>query len=124
MTALIKKENQTMNTQYIYNNNKIEYVVLPYRDYLRLTKQPEPAAADNDDNALIPHEVVELRFLKGMSKFAAWRKYLKISQKELARRAGMTQGAVSQIEKSNSPHRATLAKLAAAMNISLAQLAD
>ncbi|MHB9139779.1 MAG: helix-turn-helix domain-containing protein [Victivallaceae bacterium] len=114
-----------MNTQYIYNNNKIEYVVLPYRDYLRLTKQPEPAVAtEDDDNALIPQEVIELRFLKGMSKFAAWRKYLKISQKELARRAGMTQGAVSQIEKSSSPHRATLAKLAAAMNISLAQLAD
>lgn len=113
-----------MNTQYIYSNNKIEYVVLPYQEYLRLTKAPVTTAAEKDDDALIPHEVIELRFLKGMSKFAAWRKYLKISQKELARRAGITQGAVSQIEKSNSPHRATLAKLAAAMNISLAQLSD
>ena len=114
-----------MNAQYIYHDRKIEYVVIPYRDYLSLTKQPAPAGnADEDDNVLIPHEVIELRFLKGMSKLAAWRKYLKISQKDMASRAGMTQGALSQIEKSGSNHRATLEKLAAAMNISVAQLAD
>ena len=32
-----------MNAQYIYHDRKIEYVVIPYRDYLSLTKQPPPA---------------------------------------------------------------------------------
>jgi len=113
-----------MNTQYIYHDNKIEYVVIPYRDYLRLAKQPEPVAKEDEDIARIPHAVVKLNVIDGLTMVAAWRKYLKISQKDLASRVGMTQGALSQIEKSGSNHRATLEKLAAAMNISLAQLTD
>lgn len=110
-----------MDTQYIYNNQQIEFVVIPYRDYLRLTRHQDAVAAENQDadcETLIPQAVMELRFLKGLSKLAAWRKHLKISQKELARRAGMTQGALSQMEKSGAkPQRASLEKLAAAMGL-------
>ncbi len=87
------------------------------------TKTPK-LKFDTDDNARIPHAVVKLNVIDGLTMIAAWRKYLKISQKDLAGRAGMTQSALSRIEKSGSNHRATLEKLAAAMNISIAQLTD
>ena len=87
------------------------------------TKTPK-LKFDTDDNALILHAVVKLNVIDGLTMVAAWRKYLKISQKDLAGRTGMTQSALSQIEKSGSNHRATLEKLASAMNISIAQLTD
>ncbi len=87
------------------------------------TKTPK-LKFDTDDNALIQHAVVKLNVIDGLTMVAAWRKYLKISQKDLAGRAGMTQSALSQIEKSGSNHSATLEKLASAMNISISQLTD
>ena len=113
-----------MEAQYIYNNRQIEYVILPYSAYLKLTGRRKATPKRDNEDVLIPQEVIELRFLKGMTKVAAWRKHLKISQRELAMRTGMTQGAISQIEKSGSNHRGTLEKLARAMNISVAQLSD
>jgi transcriptional regulator with XRE-family HTH domain len=71
-----------------------------------------------DENIYIPHEVVGSRLKKGLSLIAAWRKHLKITQKELADRTGMTQPAIAQIEKPESKtQRKTLKKIAMAMNL-------
>jgi predicted transcriptional regulator len=73
----------------------------------------------------IPHEVVGLHLKKGLSLIAAWRKHLKITQKELADRTGLTQPAIAQLEKPESKtQRKTLKKIAMAMNLNVAQITE
>lgn len=73
----------------------------------------------------IPHEVVGLVIKKKMNLVKAWRTYLKMSQKDVAKQAGITQAALSQMEKADNKHRtATLEKLANAMGVSVDQLKD
>lgn len=56
-------------------------------------------------------------------RIAQWRKLWKMSQRELSRRAGVTNGALSQIEQGKtSPSVQTLEKLALALNMSLQTL--
>jgi len=96
--------------------NEPQYVVVPYLDYLRMT-------GDAGDNALIPHEVVELHIIEGHSPLRAWRLFKKMTQTEVADKAGITQAAYSQIEKPDSkPHDSTLKKIARALGISAEQL--
>ena len=53
----------------------------------------------------------------------AWREYLGLTQKEVAKRMGITQAALSQMEAGEKRLRkATLEKLAAAMGIGVEQL--
>ena len=69
-----------------------------------------------------PHEVVGLD-IKYDNLVKAWRKHLGLSQAELAVRAGVTQSALSQMEKAGvRPQRATLDKLAAALALRPEQL--
>ena len=71
----------------------------------------------------IPHEVVGLTIKKGYTLVRAWREYLGLTQKEVAKRMGITQAALSQMEAGEKRLRkATLEKLAAAMGISVEQL--
>ena len=73
----------------------------------------------------IPNEVVGLIVKKGMNLVKAWRTHLGLTQKEVAKRAGITQAAVSQMEKTDNELRtATLEKLADAMGVSVEQLKD
>lgn len=111
MNALIK------HTQIIENNGKPAFAVIPYVDFIKIKHQLEKP----EDKTLIPHEVVVLNILKGMSMIKAWRTHLKITQAHLAAKAGITQAALSQIEKSDAkPHKATLKKIAEAMNLTIA----
>ena len=62
---------------------------------------------------------------KKMNLLKAWRTYLKMSQKDVAQKAGISQAALSQMEKIDNEHRtATLVKLAKAMGVSVDQLKD
>jgi len=55
----------------------------------------------------------------------AWRKDLGLTQKTVSKRAGITQSALSRMERPETNHRtATLEKPAKAMGIETAQLAD
>jgi len=104
------------NVQFIEQSGKPVFVVIPYEEYLKLL-QPEEVT--------IPHEVVGLVVKKGMNLVKAWRTYLGITQAEVAKKAGISQAALSQMEKSENELRtATLEKLAAAMRISVEQLKD
>lgn len=89
------------------------------KDYLRLLEKAESG------DARIPHEVVELVIEKEFNLLKAWRKHFGLTQKKVARRAAITQSALSQMERTAGNNRtATLEKLAAAMGIDAGQLAD
>jgi len=78
-----------------------------------------------DEEATIPHEVVGLVMKRGINLLKGWRIHLGLTQKEVAKRAGITQAALSQMEKSNNDLRTkTLEKLAAALGLSVGQLQD
>jgi DNA-binding XRE family transcriptional regulator len=105
------------DVQIIRKNGKPAFAVIPYEEYLRWLPK--------DQEATIPHEVVGLVIKKGMNLVGAWRTHLGLTQKEVAGRAGITQAALSQMEKSSSELRTTtLEKLARAMGISVEQLRD
>lgn len=106
----------TANIQTILNDKgKPAFIVIPYDQYRQLV---EPRSA-------IPHEVVGLVINKGYSLTKAWRVYLKFSQKEIAMALGISQSAISQIEKSGKITKIqTLNKLAAIFNINPELLVD
>lgn len=108
----------TNNVQIIEQNGKPAFAVIPYDDFLALTKKEDAG------EALIPHEVVGLVVKNGWNLAKAWRKHLGISQKELAARAGVSQPALSQMENSDNLRSDTLEKLAEAMGITSEQLTD
>ena len=105
------------DVQIIKKDGKPAFVVIPYKEYLSLLPK--------DEDATVPHEVVGLVIKKGMNLVRAWRTHLGLTQREVAKRAGISQAALSQMEKSTNELRTTtLEKLAHAMGISTEQLKD
>lgn len=110
MSALTK-------VQIIEKDGKPVFAVIPYEEYLALL--PEKT------EVTIPNEVVGLIVKKGMNLVKAWRIHLGMTQKEVARKAGITQAALSQMEKSSNELRSsTLEKLATALGVDVEQLRD
>jgi DNA-binding XRE family transcriptional regulator len=104
------------NIQYIEQNGKPVFAVIPFDEYIKLLPS---------EDVTIPHEVVGLVVKKGMNLVKAWRTYLGITQSEIAKKAGITQAALSQMENTeNTLRTATLKKLAKAMGLSVDQLKD
>jgi len=98
---------EKLDWQVIEKDGKPAFAVLPYEQYLTLVSN-EP---------VFPNEVIGLE-IKFDNIIKAWREYLKITQKDLAARVGITQAALSQMEKPGAkPHGATLKKIAEAMKI-------
>jgi DNA-binding XRE family transcriptional regulator len=106
--------NTPIDFQVIKENGKPAFAVIPYEEFLRLI-EPEPT---------IPHEVVSMTIRDGLSLIAAWRKYLGLSQVEVAKRMGITQAALSQIEHAEKNKPKTLKQIAQALNLTLDQLHD
>lgn len=107
------------NAQTIFSEDgKPAFVVLPYDEYIRLTGQPWIPKEDG-----IPHEVVKMTLGGAMSQVRAWREYLGLTQEEVAKKMGITQAALAQIEQSKRPRTMTLEKLARALGIRFEQLA-
>ncbi len=107
----------TDNVQIIRHGGKPVFAVIPYGDFLELTGK-------SGTELTIPHEVVGLVIENGWNLVKAWRKYLGLSQKELAKRAGISQPALSQMERSENLRNCTLEKMAVAMGLSVDQLVD
>lgn len=104
------------NVQFIEQNGKPAFAVIPYEEYLSLLP-PE--------NVTIPHEVVGLIVRDGMNLVKAWRTYLGLTQAQVAGKAGISQAALSQMEKGKKNLRArTLEKLATAMGLKSEQVRD
>ena len=84
-----------------------------------------PNRVPKDEDETVPHEVVGLVIKKEMNLVKAWRTHLVLTQREVAKRAGISQAALSQMGKSTNELRTTtLEKLARAMGISAEQLQD
>lgn len=98
------------------NGNPI-FAIVPYDEYVKFLNFKE--------DLTIPNDVVERMVMDGKSIIRAWREHLKLSQKEMAGRIGITQAAYSQMENSpNTLRKDTIEKIAQAMNISYDQIAD
>lgn len=107
----------TICKKYIEKYGHPMFAVIPYEDYLNLLPK--------DERATVPHEVVGLVVKEGVNLVRAWRKYLGLTQAEISRRAGISQAALSQVERADNQLRnATLEKLARAMGLSIDQLTD
>ena len=108
--------NELTNVQFIEQNGKPAFAIIPYDDYLKLVPHEE---------STIPHEVAELVVKKNINLVKAWRKYLGLTQAEVAKKAGISQAALSQMEKKeNTLRTGTLEKLAKAMDLTIDQLED
>jgi ribosome-binding protein aMBF1 (putative translation factor) len=104
------------NIQTINQDGKPAFAVIPYKDFLRLVKAERPT---------IPHKVVGIVIKKGYTLVRSWREYLGLTQKEVAKRMGITQAALSQMESGEKVLRKeTIKKLAAALNIKMEQLQE
>ena len=111
--------NEPTNIQTIMQDGKPAFVVIPFDEYIRLF----PTTPRVPKGDAIPHEVVGLTIKKGYTLVRAWREYLGLTQKEVAKRMGITQAALSQMEAGEKRLRkATREKLAAAMGIGAGQL--
>ena len=89
-------------------------------EYQELSSQ---YAADAD--VWIPHEIVKATLLGDVSLIRAWREYFDLTQQALAKRANMAQSTLARLEKADAkPRTSTLKKLAAAMDITVAQLSS
>lgn len=103
-----------MNLQYIHNENGTPvFVVLPIEEYRRLTGESDeqwadiPYQSDEFDHVAIPSEVVDIMIDQNVGALAAWRIYRGMTQTEAAAKAGISQSALSQIEKSGRPQAKT-----------------
>lgn len=92
------------------------FVVLPYGDFQRLTRQTVTHSG-------IPEAVLALAMENNWSAMRAWREYKGLTQKEVADLAGITQSAYSQHENSQRLRKSTRVKLAEALGVELEQLA-
>ena len=123
--------------QHIEAPDGTELVVITRTEYERLrasvhdsddAREVQAAdAARAESDVRYPATVMDA-MLAGATPIAAWRKYRKLSQAELADRAGVTQTAISRLERSGKDglqplgRRATRQAIARALNLSLAAL--
>lgn len=93
---------------------KPAFVVIPYPEYMSLTKQSPPT---------IPNAVINKVINKDMTPIRAWREHLGLTQTEVARRLGISQSAYAQQEAKEPVRKATREKIAEALGIAAEQLA-
>jgi ribosome-binding protein aMBF1 (putative translation factor) len=74
-----------------------------------------------DKRKTIPHGVVSL-IVDGFSPARAWREHRGLTQVQVARRMGISQPALAQIETAVRPRKVTRVRLAKALGISPEQL--
>ncbi len=108
----------TSKYQIIRHGGKPLFVLVPYDEFLNLVKEQKRK------EPTIPHEVVGMVVKNGWSLLKAWRKYLGLTQKELAEKVGISQSALSQLERKQNHRNKTLEKIAEAMGLEVELLID
>jgi DNA-binding XRE family transcriptional regulator len=97
-----------MNIQVINQDNKPEWAVIPYETYLQLVEKAEMlqdiqdydsarAALERGEDELVPAEVV-YALLDGENSIKVWRDYRRLSQQDVAEKAGISVPYLSQLE--------------------------
>jgi DNA-binding XRE family transcriptional regulator len=108
--------------QTLYRDGEPAFAVIPWPEYLRLSRGAAGAPRVPGGGA-VPHEVMRLHVVEGLTLPRAWREYLGLTQAEVARRMGITQPALSQLESPRArPRRKTVRRLAEALGIDVEQL--
>ncbi len=108
---------ERIDYQIIEQDGKPTFAVVPYDQFKALLDSVDEA------DVYIPHDVVRKNAIEGMSMLRAWREHKKLTQAEVAKRMGITQAALAQMEKPDArPRKATLKKFAEALEISIEQL--
>ena len=103
--------NAPINIQILKDaKGKPAFAVIPYAEYLSLSKQRAPT---------IPNAVAN----KDMTPIRAWREHLGLTQAEVAQRLGISQSAYAQQEAKEPVRKATREKIAKALGIVPEQLA-
>lgn len=75
------------------------------------------------DNPTVPHGVVDAMLKKHISRLQAWREYLGFSEKQIAKKLGISQTELRQIEALNAkPEKEVLRKLAEIYDVTLQHL--
>ena len=106
--------------QFIKDNGKLAWAVIPYAIYEEMERRL--AVAKAQEEVSYPIDVAEMHAIKGYSLIKAWRIYLHKTQRELADALHITQGAFSQIEKSDHNQAETIVRVAHVLNIQPEQL--
>jgi len=107
---------EPINYQIIKQNGHPAFAVVPYKEFMALLDK-------SGKNIYFPDEVVRLHVIEGMSLLRAWRNYKCLTQKEVAKKAGISQPALVQMEQPDANMRKdTLLKLARAMELDPEQL--
>lgn len=101
----------------LMEENGVKYAVLPYDDYLALSRFELVKQTRG-----IPHQIVGEVMLQQVNPVLAWRRYLSLTQAELAARMGISQPALAQIENASRPRKVTLKKVAQALGLQIEQL--
>ncbi len=106
--------NTRTDVQFIVGmDGKPAFAVIPYAQFRRLQEGPQ---------GVVPNEVVNLAYERGISPMTAWREHLGFSQAEMAARLGIAPAAYAQMERLRQPRKVTLEKVAAAMGLAVEQL--
>lgn len=96
------------------SSGAIQYVVVPYEEFLRL---------ENKQEHWVPNEVVERVIMGKLTPIRAWREQLGLTQAEVAARMEISQAAFAQLEAPGTkPRKSTLRRVAQAFDIQLEQL--
>jgi len=92
------------------------YAVIPFADYQALV-QNKPKAEPG-----IPLEVVDKALQQDCSSARAWREYLELTQTEVARRMGISQGSYAELEGKKLIRKSSRERIAKALGIDESQL--
>ncbi len=96
-----------MSVQVIEKDGRIEWAVIPYKEYQKLVEASEMLADIRDFDAtraqievgeeLIPSQVV-YALLDGENPIRVWREYRKLTQQQVAEQAELSKPYLSQLE--------------------------
>ncbi len=116
-----------MEVQFLEENHLKKFVVLPYRDFVKLVEwaadekdyQKALKVLQNKKDKIVDYDSAELL----ESPIALKRKEMGISQRELAKQMKVDPSFVSRLEKSSSnPSKSTLLKVAKTLGCSMEEL--
>ena len=109
-----------IDVQFIAGKDGVpEYAIIPFKAFQTLCNHK---VREFNEKETIPHEVIKIIAHQGVTPIQAWREYLNLTQAEIAEKMGITQAAYSQMETAKKNRKATLQKIADAMNIDYLQL--
>ncbi len=117
-----------MTVQFIENNGRREYAILPIDEYERLVAAAEMAddvltydhmksKIRDGDHETIPSQVVN-RLLDGENPIRVWREFRGLTQKQLAERIDITESELNKFESSIQEIRVqTMSRIASELNV-------